>query len=102
MLARLIDVRVHNFISNNSNEEVRGYRTSFIIPSRHPDQYAPTLVLFYVCDDDRRGHGRILRELLDGKNYLTSLDGIADFEIGYVYSADKKVQSLTYLDKIEK
>lgn len=101
MFARLIDVRVQNFTSEDTNEEVKGYRTSFIIPSRHPEKYAPTIVSFYTCEDDRRGHSRVFKEVLDGAEYKTSLDGLGNFNLGYLYLSDKKLQSLTYLDKMD-
>ena len=101
MLAKLIDVRVHNFTPENENKEVRGYRVSFLIPSRNPDMYSPTLVMFYVCEEDARGHGQVFKELLGDSLHMTKLEGIGDYEIGYLYAEKRKLQSLTFLKKVK-
>ena len=100
MFAKLIDVHVQNFTPENEIKEVKGYRVSFLIPSRQPEKYSPTLVMFYVCEDDARGIGQVFKELLGDSLHLTKLEGIGDYDIGYLYVANKKLQSLNFLRKM--
>lgn len=100
MLAKLIDVRVNDFTPKNETEEIKGYTVSFIIEAQEPDKYIPKMVSFYVAKKGKKGFGKAFEKILGEEPYLSSLDGLGDFQIGYTYSPSKKLQSLSYLSTI--
>lgn len=97
MLAKLIDVRVNNFTPKNETKEIQGYNVSFLIEAKEPEQYTPKLVSFYVLKKDKNGFGEVFDKILGEEPYLSSLDGLGDFQIGYTYSPSRKLQSLSFL-----
>lgn len=103
MYARLIDVRVSNFTGKDSSgkdKTIKGYKSAFIVPARYPDKYSPTIVLFYTSEEDSHNFGEHFKKLLQGAEYITDLNGIGDYQIGYVYDSNRTLQKLTYLEMI--
>ena len=58
------------------------------------------MVSFYVVKKDNNGFGEVFGKILGEVPYLSSLDGLGDFQIGYTYSPSRKLQSLSYLSTV--